>query len=155
MRKLIIMTATVAATMSTASLAQSGKTVTVDNQYVSGTRTVERGDGSVARDTDLTRKSDGATFSQSYDRTRTDSGYTASGSRTNFGGESFTYSGSGTKTDSGFVANQNWKDASGNTVFNRDATTSRTNGQVTRNVSSTRAEGFKPRAVRKPRGSNN
>lgn len=149
------------------------KTVTIDRPNYDGTRTtvIDKDAGTLSRDVQVTRASDGATATRSYDRTRTDSGFTDSGSATNFkgetrsfertrtrtdagsstsgsyttrGGETYTTSGNRTRTDTGFTANQNIRDASGATVYNRDVTASRAGGQVTRSVDVTRAEGFHP-----------
>jgi len=158
------------------------RTVTIDRPNGDGTRTIVRDKdaGTLSSDTQVTRASDGATASREYDRTRTadgftvsgsskgfngqtrsferartrtDSGSTTSGSYTARGGETYTTSGSRTKTDTGFTANQNIKDSAGTTVFNRDVTASRENGQVTRSVDVTRAEGFHPpRRPERPQG---
>ncbi len=149
------------------------KTVTIDRPNYDGTRTtvIDKDAGTLSRDTQVTRASDGATATREYDRTRTDTGFTDSGSATNFkgetrsfertrtrtdtgsstdgsyttrGGETYTTSGNRARTDTGFTANQNIKDSAGATVFNRDVTATRADGQVTRSVDVTRAEGFRP-----------
>jgi hypothetical protein len=149
------------------------KTVTIDRPNYDGTTTIVRDKdaGTLSRDTQVTRASDGATATREYDRARTADGFTASGSATNFdgetrsfertrtrtdagsttsgsyttrGGETYTTSGNRTRTDTGFTANQNIKDGTGATVFNRDVTATRADGQVTRSVDVTRAEGFRP-----------
>jgi hypothetical protein len=163
------------------------KTVTIDRPNYDGTRTIVRDKdaGTLSRDTQVTRASDGATASREYDRTRTTDGFTASGSSTNFkgetrsfersrtrtdtgsmsngtyttrDGETYTTSGSRNRTETGYTANQNIKDSAGTTVFNRDVNASRSNGQVTRSVNVTRAEGFhpprRPQAGRRHRGGN-
>lgn len=168
--------------------AQTTRTVTIDTPRVEGERTITRdpATGTVARDAELTRKSDGATATRSYDRQRTETGVTASGSSTGFGGrtrsfdyervrdgnggftsngtvtrrdgETFTGTGSRTRTDDGFTSNRNVLNGAGETVYNRDASVSRSNGQVRRSVDVTRAEGFRrprangPRGLRGPRG---
>jgi hypothetical protein len=158
------------------------KTITIDRPNVDGTRTIVRDKeaGTLSSDTQVTRASDGATATREYDRTRTADGFTASGSATNFNGETrsfertrtrtdtgsstsgsyttrdgetYTTSGNHTRTDTGFTANQNIKDSAGTTVFNRDVTASRADGQVTRSVDVTRAEGFHPpRRPERPQG---
>lgn len=149
------------------------KTITIDRPNVDGTRTIVRDKeaGTLSVDTQVTRASDGATATREYDRVRTADGFTASGSSTNFAGETrsfertrtrtdtgstssgsyttpsgetYTTSGNRTRTDTGFTANQNIKDSAGTTVFNRDVSVSRVDGQVTRSVDVTRAEGFRP-----------
>ena len=149
------------------------KTVTIDRPKVEGTRTtvIDKEAGTLVRDTDLTRKSDGATAERDYQRTRTDTGFTDSGSSTNFdgktrsfertrtrtdtgsstsgsyttrAGETFDVSANRSRTDTGFTANQTIKDHSGATVYNRDVTATRADGHVTRSVDVTRAAGFHP-----------
>lgn len=158
------------------------KTITIDRPNVDGARTIVRDKeaGTISVDTQVTRASDGATATREYDRARTADGFTASGSSTNFNGETrsfertrtrtdtgsstsgsyttrdgetYTTSASRTRTDTGFTANQNIKDSTGTTVFNRDVTASRADGQVTRSVDVTRAEGFHPpRRPERPQG---
>ena len=149
------------------------KTVTIDRPNYDGTRTtvIDKDAGTLSRDTQVTRASDGATATRSFDRARTDTGFTASGSSTNFdgktrsfeqtrthtdagstssgsyttrGGETYTTSGNRARTDTGFTANQNIKDSAGTTVYNRDVTATRADGQIARSVDVTRAEGFRP-----------
>ena len=125
----------------------------------------------MSRDAELTRKRDGATATREYDRQKTESGWTASGSATNFRGQtrgfeamhsrgngsaqtsgsystfrgqSYTFSGSRQKSGTGYVANQNIQNSSGATVYNRDVSVTRANGQVNRSVDVTRAQGFRP-----------
>ncbi len=90
------------------------RSVTVATPHYEGTRTVTRDGeaGSVSRDTDITRLSDGATRSRDYDRQRTENGVAASGSTTRFNGDtrSFDYSrarGSGGYTADGSVTRFN------------------------------------------------
>lgn len=149
------------------------KTVTIDRPNYDGTRTIVRDKdaGTLSRDTQVTRASDGATATREYDRTRTADGFTASGSSTNFkgetrsferthtrtdtgsvssgsyttrGGETYTTSGSRNRTETGFTANQTIKNPEGATVYIRDVTASRADGQISRSVNVTRAEGFHP-----------
>lgn len=164
------------------SLAQTTRTTTIDTPRVEGSRTVtrDRAAGTVARDAELARKSDGATASRTYDRQRTETGVTASGSSTGFAGrtrsfdyertrdgkggftssgtattrngETFTGTGMRTRTEDGFDSNRNVVNGAGETVYNRDASVSRSNGQVSRSVDVTRAEGFRPRANRRANG---
>ena len=159
------------------------KTVTIDRPNYDGTATIVRDKeaGTLSRDTQVTRASDGAIATREFDRARTADGFTASGSATNFdgetrsfertrtrtdtgsstsgsyttrGGETYTTSGNRTRTDTGFTANQNIKDNTGATVFNRDVTATRANCQVTRSVDVTRAEGFRPpHRPERPQGS--
>ena len=157
------------------------KTVTIDKPNFEGSRTIVRDKeaGTLSLDGELTRKSDGATATRSYDRARTDDGFTASGSSTNHrgqtrsfnldrsrnqtgatttgtytgrGGETFGLSGNRTRNDTGFTANQSVTNSAGERVYNRDRSVSRAGGQVTRSTNITRAEGFKgPRRARRSR----
>ncbi len=154
------------------------RTVMVDKPRYEGTRTIVRDHeaGTLTRDAEVTRKSDGATAERHYERARTDTGFTASGDSTTFagqtrsfdvthtrtdtggttngrytgrGGETYTLAGQRTKTETGHIANQHITNGAGETVYNRDARVSRANGQVTRSVDVTRARGFHPpRALR-------
>jgi hypothetical protein len=131
------------------------RTQTFDGPRYSGERTTvrDRDAGTSSRDLEVTRKSDGAVATRSFDRPRTENGYTASGAATGFDGRSYAYSGSGQRTADGFTRNQNLRNGAGETLFNRDVTVSRANGQVNRTVNATRAEGFRPRRplARRPR----
>lgn len=147
------------------------RTVTIDQPNYQGSRTIVRDPeaGTLQRDAEVTRKSDGATAERHYERTRTDDGFTASGSSTNFngetrsfeidrtrtdsgsttngsyttrGGETYVVTGNRTRTENGFTANQNVANGAGETVYNRDVAVARANGQVTRSVEVTRAQGF-------------
>jgi hypothetical protein len=64
------------------------RTVTFDGPRAEGTRTVtrDREAGTLVRDTQVTRRSDGATASRHYERQRTETGFTASGTATGFNG---------------------------------------------------------------------
>lgn len=173
MKKFLLVPALVAILAGPAFAEPVTKTITIDRPNVDGTRTIvrDREAGTLTRDTEVTRASDGATATRHYERARTEDGFTASGSATNFegqtrsfertrtrtdtgsatsgsyttrGGETYDVSGNRTRTDTGFTANQNIKDSTGATVFNRDVTATRADGQVTRSVDVTRAEGFRP-----------
>lgn len=150
--------------------AQSTKTVTIDRPNYDGTRTITRdGQGDVTRDTDITRKSDGATATRDYDRTKTADGWTANGSRTGFNGKTsdfeaskvrnasgsvttgtatgpngrtLDYAGSRTRTGNGYTSAQSLTTGSGKTLWSRDKTVTRSNGMVDKSVNVTRAPGF-------------
>ncbi len=179
MKRYFVLAALVAALATPAFADPVTKTVTIDKPNFEGTRTIvrDREAGTLARDSEVTRKSDGATATRSFDRARTDDGVTASGSGTNFrgqtrsfnldrsrtetgsatngsytgrGGNSFDVAGSRTRTDTGFTANRSVTNAAGERVFNRDRSVSRADGQVNRSVNTTRAQGFRgPRAGRR------
>lgn len=171
--KAMILIASVAVLAATAVHAEPvTKTTTVDRPNYEGTRVVSRDKaaGTVTRGTDVTRKSDGATASRDYSRTRTDTGFTASGSSTGFNGktssfdatrtrtdtgytstgtatgrngQTYTLSGNRTRTENGYTSNHNVVNGSGATVYNRDASVSRVDGQINRDVRVTRAQGFR------------
>lgn len=159
------------------------KTVTIDRPNYEGSRTVTRDPeaGTLQRDAEVTRKSDGATAERHFERTRTDDGFTASGSATGFngktrsfeidrtrtdsgsttngsyttrGGETYVVTGNRARTETGFTANQHVANGAGEAVYNRDVTVARANGQVSRSVDVTRAEGFRrpPRLARPGNG---
>lgn len=71
------------------------RTRTIDTPRYEGSRTttIDREAGTIARDGTLTRLSDDAVATRSYDRQRTDTGVTASGATTRFNGDtrSFDY----------------------------------------------------------------
>lgn len=133
--------------------AQSSRTTTIDRPNYEGSRTVSRdGAGGVTRDTDVTRKSDGATASRDYQRNLNATGATATASRTGFdgrtasaqasrtrtgtgsvttgsvtgpGGNSYGYTGSRTRTGYGHTASQSVTNGSGATLWSRDAAVAR------------------------------
>lgn len=137
-----------------------------DNDRASGTTTIVRDPaaGTFSRDTNVTRKSDGATMtsstdrtktdtgfisessrvgfdgrtaSRSYERTRTDTGYTETGSVTRPNGTSYGLNGSRTRTENGFNRNRAITNADGATVASRNVDAARANGQFTRNITRT------------------
>ena len=69
------------------------KTVTIDTPKYDGTRTIagDKEAGTLSKDAEVTRKSDGATASREYDRQRTAHGYNAEGSVTRFNGKKYDY----------------------------------------------------------------
>lgn len=132
----------------------------------------DSGAGTVSRDTEVTRKSDGATATRSYNRARTETGFTASGSETGFagrtrsfdttrtrtengssttgtytgrGGETYALSGNRQRSQGSFSANQNVvRNSTGETIYNRDVNATRSNGQVSRSIAVTRRQGVRP-----------
>jgi hypothetical protein len=143
------------------------RTTTFDGPKVDATR--DKTAGTYSRDTTATRADDGAAATRSYDRTRTDTGVTASGSATGFAGntrsfdyqrtrtdtgytasgtatgrngQTYTMSGQGTRTGTGYMRGQTVTNGAGTTVYDRSVVGSRSGGQVTRDVSVTRAAGF-------------
>lgn len=173
--KMILIVPLVAALIAGPALAEPvTKTVTRDGPKYDSTRTTVRDKeaGTLSRDATVTRDSDGATATRSYDRARTDTGATASGSRTGFNGKTSTfdlertktangsttvgtatgpnggtlnYTGSRERTDHGYTANQTVVNGHGTTVYDRNVSQTRADGQVTRSVDVTRAAGFHPR----------
>src|SRR5262245_21728929 len=93
------------------------RTVTIDTPRYEGTRTVTRDQeaGSLSRDTDVTLKSDGATASRDYDRQRTDTGVTESGSTTRFNGDTRSFDYERTRTAHGYNATGTVTGFNGNT----------------------------------------
>lgn len=170
-RSLIAAAALLAATSAFAEPVTRTKTVDGSNYDATRTTVRDKSAGTFARDTDVVRARDGATATGTFNRTKTDSGVSVSGSQTGFAGrtrsyaydrtrtdtgstttgtatgrdgQSYTLSGNRVKTDSGFTANQNVINGEGRTVYNRDVAVSRSNGNVTRSVDVTRAKGFQP-----------
>jgi hypothetical protein len=160
------------ALLATGAIAQT-RTQTFDGPKFEGTHTVtrDRDAGTLSRDLEVTRKSDGAVATRSFDRqrtedgvtasgsatnfkgqtrnweyqrTRTENGYTASGQGTGFNGQSYTSSGNGERTANGFNRSQTLRNGAGETLYDRQVAVSRANGQVSRQVNVTRAEGFRP-----------
>lgn len=157
--------------------AERTKTVTVDNDRVSGSKTVTRdGAGNVVVDGDLTRKSDGATASHDYNRSRTETGWTASGTQTDFKGRSRGFDYERNRTDTGFEANgsaynrrgdqydysaygtrgENSRERgrtvtrNGNIVYDRLDNVTRADGKIVRNKQVTRDPSFRPKKRIKP-----
>lgn len=132
MKTLFIAVGAVALTAAPA-LAQSTRTTTVDTPRFEGERTVsrDRAAGTVSKDATLTRKRDGATATRTYDRQRTENGFTASGSRTGFGGRtgSFDYErvrdGRGGFTSTGTATNRRGETFSGSRTVTRGERVSR------------------------------
>jgi hypothetical protein len=149
------------------------KTVTIDKPKYEITRTTVRDKeaGTFVRDTEATRKADGATATRHNERARTETGFTASGEATNFAGktrsydltrtrtetgstsvgsftrpsgETFTTAGERNRTETGHTSSQSITNAAGAVVYDRDVSVSRANGQVNRSVDVSRAEGFRP-----------
>jgi len=87
--KATILLASVAALTATAATAEPRtRTKTFDGPNYDASRTVvrDREAGTLSRDTSVTRASDGAVATREFDRVRTGSGVTASGSATGFRG---------------------------------------------------------------------
>jgi hypothetical protein len=153
------------------------KTVTVDRPNYEGSRVIvrDKAAGTLTRDTDVTRKSDGATASRDYSRTRTDTGVVASGSETGFagktrsfdyertrtdtgytatgtatgkGGRTYSYDADKVRTDTGYTSGKTVTGPQGRTLYNRDVAVDRSGGNVTRSVDVTRAKGFHRPQVR-------
>ncbi|MBB5685555.1 hypothetical protein [Sphingobium boeckii] len=178
MKTLLIIPALVMLTATPALAAPTTRTMTVDKPNFEGSKTVTRDPETrtVARDTEVTRKSDGATATRSYDRaptesgmsasgsatgfngktrsfevdrSRTDTGYVASGTATGGNGGTYALSASRDRTETGYVSNRNVTNGAGETVYNKDKSVSRANGQLSRSVDVTRKQGFRPRRARR------
>ena len=105
---------------------------------VSSTTTITRDSdaGTFSRDTSRTGFA-GRTASRNYERTRTTSGYTESGSITRPNGRSYGLNGSRVRTDNGFTRDRALTNADGATVASRDVAVARADGQVTRTATRT------------------
>lgn len=144
------------------------RTVIIDSPRFEGSRTAtrDREAGTLSRDAEITRRSDGATRTREYERQRTDSGVTASGSTTRFNGntrsfdysrqrtangyraegnvtrfngQTYEYSAAGRLTPSGFVRRQGLRNSDGDLVAGRRvAVRQRANGSVVRRSTSIR-----------------
>lgn len=92
MKRLTILALAAAGLIAAPALAQESRTVTIDTERYEGTRTTERDrdEGSLTRETDVTRKSDGATASRDFSRQRTEDGVVRDRSGTDFQGRSAT-----------------------------------------------------------------
>jgi hypothetical protein len=88
MKSWTIMTLAAAGLAATPALAQHGRTVAIDTPRYEGTRTTERNraEGSLTRESDVTRKRDGATASSDFSRQRTEDGVTRDRTATDFQG---------------------------------------------------------------------
>ena len=124
------------------------RTVTVDTPRYEGSRTItrDREAGTLARDSELTRRSDDAVAARSFDRQRTETGAELSGSTTRFDGatrsfevtrertgrgfrstgtingfdgQSYDYRGGLRRTPNGFVRRQAARDGEGDLVAGR------------------------------------
>jgi len=82
------------------------RTYTIDTPKVEGEKTVvhDKEAGTVTKDAELTRKSDGAVATREYDRARTDTGAVASGSTTRFNGDTRSFDYERTRTAHGYNA---------------------------------------------------
>ncbi len=177
MMKLISLSLT-ALLLASPAAAERSKTVSVDNEKVSGSKTIVRdGQGNVTIDGALTRKRDGATATHNYDRTRTENGWTASGQQTDFKGRSrgfdyqrnrkengfeasgsaynrrgdeFGYSAYGQRGENGRERQRNVT-RNGAVVYDRFDTVTRNDaGQVVRNSTVTRDPSFRPKRNIRP-----
>jgi hypothetical protein len=90
----------------------------------------------------------------SGERTRTEGGSTFTGTATGRGGETYGLAGSRSRDGQGnSQASQSVSNSAGEVLAARDRTTTRSDGQVSRNVTKTRAPGTKrPPRIRRPRG---
>lgn len=85
------------------------KTITIDTPKYDGTKVITRDKdaGLVTKDTNVIRNSDGATASRDYERQRTETGFTASGSATRFNGDTRSWDYERTRTAHGYTAEGN------------------------------------------------
>ncbi len=151
--------------------AQTSKTVTVEKPKGSVTKTVTRDEGNLTVNAIATRASDGATATHNRERTKTEDGVSGSGSQTGFNGKTRSYEYDRVRTEDGFTTTGSATDKQGRNyeydaygrktetgrensrtvlrdgeqVYNRTGNVSRADGQVTRDVSVTRAQDFRPK----------
>ena len=106
MTKLVLTAASVALFAPAALADPVTKTVTIDTPKYEGTKTYTRDtdEGTFSKDAELTRKSDGATATREYDRQRSETGVTASGSTTRFNGSTRSFAYERTRTAHGHNA---------------------------------------------------
>lgn len=92
------------------------RTYTIDTPKYEGEKTVTRDKeaGTMSKDAELIRKSDGAVASREYDRARTEDGFIASGSRTQFDGATRSWDYQRTRTNNGWNAEANITGFNGN-----------------------------------------
>jgi hypothetical protein len=103
----LLLTGIAAALIAPAALADPvTRTITIDTPKYEGTKTITRDkeEGTLSRDAELTRKGDGAVATREYDRQRTDTGVTASGSTTRFNGDTRSFDYERTRTAHGYDA---------------------------------------------------
>jgi hypothetical protein len=142
------------------------QTRSFDGPRASGmeSRTIDRQAGTASRDRSVTRRSDGATASSRFDRsrsdgsvtrsleqtgfagrtrsaattrTRTETGSVLSGTATGRGGETYAIAGERVRTDNGYSASRAVTNSAGELVSSRDASLVRENGTATRTVETT------------------
>jgi hypothetical protein len=145
-------------------------TTTVDREAGTAIRTREATNlntGNTASSTAVRQRTDtGATIdvvqtgpqgrsrSLEGERVRTENGSTFTGTATGRGGETYGLAGSRSRDGQGnSQASQSVTDSAGNVLAARDRVTTRSDGQVSRSVSRTRAPGVtRPPRARRPRG---
>ncbi|SIN68912.1 hypothetical protein SAMN02745824_1841 [Parasphingorhabdus marina DSM 22363] len=159
------------------------RTVTIDTPRVEGERIItrDREAGTLDRNSELTRKSDGATATSDYNRTRTENGWVASGAQTDFqgrtrsfdyerertengfrangtatgrNGETYNYDAGRRRTENGYVAGRRLQNSDGDTLYSRRVKAKRTENGVSRTVKTNRAAGFKPKRIKPLRPKN-
>ena len=159
MNRMTILTLAAAAMIAAPALAQQSNTVTVDTPRYEGTHTTERdrAEGSLTRETDLTRKGDGATASSDFARQRTEDGVTRDRSSTDFQGRTATSHYERERTARGWRASGERVQRDGD-VITYGARGARTeHGRVTRQTVAINGDPVAARRVqvaRGPRGAN-
>jgi hypothetical protein len=162
---------------------EKSRTKTYEGPNVTGstTSTVDRDAGTASRTREATNLATGNTVSSSAlrqrtetgatidvvqtgpqgksrslegERTRTENGATFAGTATGRGGETYGLAGSRSRDGQGnSQASQSVSNSAGEVLASRDRTTTRADGQVSRNVTKTRAPGAqRPPRMRRPRG---
>lgn len=139
---------------------------TFDNERAAGSITFARDSdaGSFNRDRAVTRKSDGATMTNSlarirtedgiaaeqnrtgfdgstsgrtYQRSRTENGFVENGTATRRNGSTFTLDGSRTRAENSLNHNRTISDAGGGVIASRNVDAARIDGRVTRDIQTT------------------
>lgn len=156
---------------------EQSKTVTIDTPRFEGEKTItrDRAAGDYSNSAELTRKRDGAVATSDYNRSRTDNGWVADGSQTDFQGrtrsfdyqrertengfrangsattrrgETYDYDAGRRRTENGYVAGRRVTDSDGKTVYGKKVRVKRTDQGVSRKVKVRRDANFKPRRVK-------
>lgn len=141
--KFLILSSAVLLALPAAASAQQGRTVTFEGPRYEGSRTttIDRQAGTVSRDGQLTRLSDGAIATRSYDRQRTEAGSVSRGSTTNFQGQTRGFDFARTRTARGYRGEGTATGYDGQTYELRSAGRRGPNGGFVRRQSVRNSEG--------------
>ena len=164
----------VAAMLSMPALAEpQTKTVTVDTPRFAGEKVVtrDREAGTLNKDASVTRKSDGAVATSTFERARTEDGWIMGGEQTDFqgrtrsfdaerrrveggfrttgtatgrNGETYDYRAGRQKRENGFVAGRQVTNSAGETVYGKRTRVRNVDGKIVRRTQSVRDPNFRP-----------